>query len=59
MKVYRVTGASASQQFYTRHIEAADGDEAARKWRWQVALETGLPEDCFTVAVIILCNARS
>lgn len=56
MKVYEVTGASASHKWYTRHIEARDGDEAARLWRWQVALETGLPEDGFTVGLIVLCK---
>lgn len=59
MKIYEVTGASASHKWYTRHIEAADGDEAARKWRWLVALETGQPEENFTVAQIILCNSKS
>lgn len=56
MKVYEVTGASSSHKWFTRRIKAADGDEAARKWRWQVALETGQPEENFTVGMIILCK---
>jgi len=58
MKVYEVTGASASQKWYTSRIEAADGDEAARIWRRQVALETGQPEEEFTVAQILLCKSK-